>query len=175
MEKIASKAKTKLANLLKLAGAIVLLAVLTFLRSFLPEDEARQKSAETAAPDFAVRQYDAAKPTPSATRPVTKTKTPPIPAGAYHGFGKVSKILRDDDEGLRHQRFILRLEDGSTLLVVHNIDVAPRVADLDEGDTVEFCGEFVDNDRGGLVHWTHHDPARRHADGFLVHKGRVYK
>jgi len=31
------------------------------------------------------------------------------------GSGKVSRILRDDNEGSRHQRFILRLSSGQTL------------------------------------------------------------
>jgi hypothetical protein len=55
-----------------------------------------------------------------------------------HGSGIVTRILADDDEGSRHQRFILRLPSGQTLLIAHNIDLAPRVAELEEGDTVEY-------------------------------------
>ena len=43
------------------------------------------------------------------------------------GGGEVIRILSDDVDGDRHQRFILRLGSGQTLLVAHNIDLAPRV------------------------------------------------
>jgi Protein of unknown function (DUF3465). len=41
------------------------------------------------------------------------------------GAGIVSRLLSDDNEGSRHQRFILELPSGHTLLVAHNIDL-PR-------------------------------------------------
>ena len=116
------------------------------------------KKAENIAP----------KPAPAETRP--------IPKGSYHAEGRVVKLLPDDNDGIRHQRFLIRLADGSTLLVVHNVDVAPRLDDLAAGDTVEVCGEFVDNDRGGLVHWTHHATGRsRHPAGWIRHGGRIYE
>ena len=46
------------------------------------------------------------------------------------GEGTVSRMLGDDDDGGRHQRFILRLDSGQTLLVAHNIDLAPRIDSL---------------------------------------------
>jgi Protein of unknown function (DUF3465) len=91
------------------------------------------------------------------------------------GRGEVIKLLPDDHEGSRHQRILLRLPMGGTLLVAHNIDLAPRVAGLERGDTIEFQGEYVWNDKGGVLHWTHHDPARRHPGGWLRHEGRSYE
>jgi len=91
------------------------------------------------------------------------------------GQGRVEKILADDNKGSRHQRFILRLSSGQTLLVAHNIDLAPRIAGLQVGDSVGFYGEYEWNQRGGVVHWTHHDPAGRHAHGWLAHQGRRYQ
>lgn len=91
------------------------------------------------------------------------------------GRGSVTKLLPDDNDGSRHQRFILRLQTGQTVLVAHNIDVAPRVDSIREGDTVEFSGEYEWNPKGGVIHWTHHDPNRRHAGGWLKHGGRVYQ
>jgi len=90
-------------------------------------------------------------------------------------MGTVSRILTDDNEGSRHQRFILRLDSGRTLLVAHNIDLAPRLAALREGDTVSFYGEFESNPQGGVIHWTHNDPQGRHTAGWLEHNGRRYQ
>lgn len=91
------------------------------------------------------------------------------------GSGSVSRLLPDDNQGERHQRFLVRLPTGQSILIVHNIDIAPRVENLRVGDEIEFEGEYVWNERGGLVHWTHHDPASRHAPGWVKHAGRVYQ
>ena len=91
------------------------------------------------------------------------------------GEGKVIRVLPDDNEGSRHQKFILRLASGQTLLVSHNIDLAQRINSIQEGDKVEFYGEYEWNSKGGVIHWTHHDPAGQHEDGWLKHNGRVYK
>lgn len=91
------------------------------------------------------------------------------------GEGVVVKILADDTQGSRHQRFILRTASSQTLLIAHNIDLAPRLEDLKIGDSVEFFGEYAWNEKGGVVHWTHRDPAGRHIGGWLVHKGRRYE
>jgi hypothetical protein len=89
--------------------------------------------------------------------------------------GRVVRVLSDDNEGSRHQRFILELGSGQTLLVAHNIDLAPRIPMLDTGDTVRFFGEYEENSRGGVIHWTHHDPRGRHPDGWLEHRGKRYQ
>jgi hypothetical protein len=47
------------------------------------------------------------------------------------GEGVVDRVLSDDVDGSRHQRFILRLASGQTLLVAHNIDLAPRISSLE--------------------------------------------
>jgi hypothetical protein len=92
-----------------------------------------------------------------------------------HGEGIVTKLLPDDLEGSRHQRFILRLGTGQTVLVAHNIDLAPRISGLRTGDTVAFYGEYEWNARGGVIHWTHRDPGGRHTDGWLKHDGNTYQ
>ena len=91
------------------------------------------------------------------------------------GSGTVTRVLPDDTDGSRHQRFILRLESGQTLMVAHNIDLAPRVAALKAGDTVSFFGEYEWNSRGGVIHWTHRDPQAQHVAGWLEHYGRRYQ
>ncbi len=89
--------------------------------------------------------------------------------------GTVIKILSDDNEGSRHQRFILRLGSNHTVLVAHNIDLAPRIDELKVGDTVNLRGEYEWNERGGVIHWTHHDPQGRHEGGWIRHEGETYQ
>ena len=91
------------------------------------------------------------------------------------GTGQVSKVLKDDTEGSRHQRFILDIGARQTVLVAHNIDLAPRLPDLQVADSVAFCGQYETNARGGVIHWTHRDPGGRHADGWLELRGKRYQ
>ena len=91
------------------------------------------------------------------------------------GTGTVIRLLSDDNDGSRHQRFIVRLETGQTILISHNIDLAPRIVSLNVGDEVGFFGEYEWSPRGGTIHWTHTDPQGRHAAGWLKHEGRIYQ
>jgi len=91
------------------------------------------------------------------------------------GSGRVIKVLRDDLKGSRHQKFLLRIASGNTILIAHNIDLAPRIEGLRKGDTVKFYGEYEWSAKGGVVHWTHKDPRGRHASGWLKHQGRRYQ
>ncbi len=88
--------------------------------------------------------------------------------------GEVTRTLPDDNEGSRHQKFILEMATGRTVLVSHNIDLAPRVP-LRRGDTVTLRGEYEWNERGGVVHWTHHDPKDWREGGWIDHKGTRYE
>lgn len=89
--------------------------------------------------------------------------------------GVVTRVLSDDNNGGRHQRFIVRLESGQTLLIAHNIDIAPRLASLRPGDSVAFSGEYEWNSEGGLIHWTHHDPSGQHMAGWLKFNGQTFQ
>jgi len=91
------------------------------------------------------------------------------------GEGTVDKVLADDNDGGRHQRFILRLGSGQTLLMAHNIDIAPRLPSLSAGERVGFKGVYEWNSQGGVVHWTHHDPGGQHPTGWLSYAGSTYK
>jgi hypothetical protein len=91
------------------------------------------------------------------------------------GTGKVTRILSDDTEGSKHQRFILKLPSNQTLLIAHNIDLAPRVESLKVGDTISFYGVYEWNSKGGTVHWTHHDPRGKHVCGWLKRGSKTYK
>jgi len=124
---------------------------------------------------------------PDAYTPPAATVAAPAPAAAIEsayrehrsGFmteasGTVAKILPDDRDGSRHQRFVVRLEGGHSLLVAHNIDLADRVP-VSRGDRVRFRGQYEWNDRGGVIHWTHHDPAGRHDEGWIEHRDELYR
>ena len=89
------------------------------------------------------------------------------------GFAVVQNILSDDNNGSRHQRMIVRTASGQTVLIAHNIDLAPRVSPLSNGDRIEFFGEYEWNEKGGVVHWTHHDPDGRHVAGWIKANGET--
>ena len=91
------------------------------------------------------------------------------------GKGEVVKILADDNSGLRHQKFLVKISPEQTLLFAHNLDLAPRIDQLAIGDTIEFKGEYVYNPKGGIVHWTHKDPKGEHKAGWIKHNGKVYE
>lgn len=91
------------------------------------------------------------------------------------GTGTVIRLLKDDNEGSRHQKFILRLPSNQTLLIAHNIDLAPRINSITTGDVIEFFGEYEWNSKGGVVHWTHKDSKGDHVAGWLKHEGRIYQ
>ncbi len=91
------------------------------------------------------------------------------------GSGRVKAILKEDNDGTKHQKFILVLKNGLSILVAHNIDLAPKIDDLHKGDIVEFNGEYEYNEKGGVLHWTHHDPQNRHENGWLKHNGHIYQ
>lgn len=91
------------------------------------------------------------------------------------GAGEVVKLLPDDNQGARHQKFLVRINATQTLLFAHNIDLAPRVTDLKVGDDIAFRGEYVFNPKGGVVHWTHRDPRGQQEGGWIKHQGKSYE
>jgi len=88
--------------------------------------------------------------------------------------GFVTRLLSDDNDGSRHQRFIIDIGLRTTLLIAHNLDLAQRVP-LGLGDRVQVRGMYEWNDLGGLVHWTHHDPQGVEDGGYIRYRRRVYR
>ncbi|MDZ7644278.1 MAG: DUF3465 domain-containing protein [Woeseiaceae bacterium] len=96
-------------------------------------------------------------------------------SGAWiEATGVVRRLLSDDGNGERHQRLILDMRNGQTLLIAHNIDIAERVP-LGLGDRIRFRGIYEWNDLGGLVHWTHDDPLGAEDGGYIRYRTRVYR
>jgi len=87
--------------------------------------------------------------------------------------GDVTRILTDDTEGSRHQRFVITTNDGVSVLIAHNIDLAPTVP-IKVGDQVSIHGQYEWNNKGGVLHWTHHDPSNSHPEGWIMHQGKKY-
>ena len=89
--------------------------------------------------------------------------------------GSVTRLLADDPgPSGTHQRFIVQVKGSAqTLLIDNNVDIGKRVP-VASGDDVVVHGEYVWNDQGGLIHFTHHDPAHTHEDGWIELKGIRY-
>ena len=88
--------------------------------------------------------------------------------------GTVIKNLKDDTKGSQHQKFLLKLASDVTLLVAHNIDLAPR-APVSEGDKIKIRGRYEWNNRGGVLHWTHHDSKGKIEGGWIYADNKYYK
>jgi len=90
--------------------------------------------------------------------------------------GVVTSVLTDDGgpSGV-HQRFIIRLAGSTqTVLVDNNVTIGQR-APVHPGNDVLVHGEYVWNDQGGLIHFTHHDPAHTHEGGWIELSGVRYQ
>jgi hypothetical protein len=89
--------------------------------------------------------------------------------------GTVDRALSDlSGPSGPHERFIVLLADVKmTVLIEHNLSIAPRVP-VEVGEGIVVHGEYVWNAQGGLVHFTHHDPDRSHEGGYVLYAGRRY-
>ena len=86
---------------------------------------------------------------------------------------EVVKLLPDDNEGSRHQRLLVVREGLPTLLVAHNIDLAERVP-VNKGQAVFIKGRYEWNEKGGVIHWTHHDPRGNNPGGWIRFDNKKY-
>ncbi|HTV74365.1 MAG TPA: DUF3465 domain-containing protein [Candidatus Acidoferrales bacterium] len=92
--------------------------------------------------------------------------------------GSVARVLglHEGPSG-EHEGFILHLRGsaghGLTVLVEDNVDITGPIP-LAPGDDVELRGEYIYNDLGGLIHYTHLDPAGHHPGGYIKVAGKTY-
>jgi len=87
--------------------------------------------------------------------------------------GQVRRLLNDAPHDERHQRFVVRIAGGQTLLVAHNLEIAERVP-LGLGDRIRFRGLYAFNHEGGVVHFTHRDPHGQEAGGWVEYRKTRY-
>lgn len=132
-------------------------------------------TADVESANFGVQESEIALRRESSDRLLERAYQDRKNSYQVQGAGNVIRILSDDNDGSRHQRFVLQLDSGQSLMIAHNIDLAPRIEALREGDRVSFYGEYEWNERGGVIHWTHHDPEGRHVAGWLEKDGRRYQ
>ena len=85
----------------------------------------------------------------------------------------VTRILPDDNSGLKHQKWFVRLSDGREIQAVYNSDMCPRVP-IQVGDTVSMGGMFLWLGHNGMIHWLHHDPRGNRPDGYVELNGTFY-
>jgi len=177
----------------KLMVIIVIAGLLTASYRFLPSDvryklDAQLDKLKQTEIPLTTATADAQKKKYVLDIPGTKATTTQIAraavASAYiqrledvqvQDEGRVVAVLSDDRKGSKHQRFIVRTKEDISVLIAHNIDLAKRINNIKQGDTVEFYGEYVWNEKGGVVHWTHRDPDGRHVSGWLKHNGTTYQ
>jgi Protein of unknown function (DUF3465) len=89
--------------------------------------------------------------------------------------GKVVRLLPDRTSSTgSHEQFIIKLSSQDlTVEIEHNISIGTRVP-VAIGDHVIVHGEYVWNARGGLIHFTHHDPQATHEGGYIRDNGSTY-
>jgi len=90
------------------------------------------------------------------------------------GKATVKVLLPDDTVPPRHQRFVLELSNGSTVLVAHNIDEAEKVP-VDAGKSVVVHGVYIWKETGGVIHWTHHSDSFKHQGGWIEYASKHYQ
>ena len=74
-----------------------------------------------------------------------------------------------------HEGFLFRLASGCAIVVrvEVNTDFTGSVP-LATGQHVLVKGEYEYYSRGGVIHWTHHDPRGRHENGYIDANGTMY-
>jgi hypothetical protein len=87
--------------------------------------------------------------------------------------GTVARILMDNKEESRQQKFTMRLSNGQMVLVTHDQEAAGRVP-VAVGDPVLVRGEYVWTETGGTLRHTQRDYSTRRLHGWIDHRGERY-
>ncbi len=148
-----------------LVAAVLATGINYYNKNYASNDSSTTQISETKFSEYeqqqAIKKIKAAK---------NNTK-----AQFWVGFnGKIVHKLKDDLSGSRHQKFLISPSSDITLLVAHNIDLASRVP-IEKGDTISLYGRYEWNNKGGVMHWTHHDPIGKKKGGWIRANGKVYR
>lgn len=88
-----------------------------------------------------------------------------------YATGTISVINKEDNSGLPHQKYDLKVDTDITLSIVSNLDFG-RIP-LKIGKKISVCGEFKRVGKG-MIHWTHFDPHGGHPNGFSILDNVLY-
>lgn len=157
----------------KIVKAVVLLAGAGLFAVYQHFQKPAEPGAPARAPSTQVQTANPGASTAQAVEQIRQASRNPDAKFWTTIQGKVVKLLKDDRDGSQHQRFLVEIAPDITLLVAHNIDLAPRIPVV-QGDAVTIKGEYVWNNRGGVLHWTHHDPKGRKG-GWVEVAGKRYE
>jgi hypothetical protein len=93
------------------------------------------------------------------------------------GRGTVAAVLgTSNGPSGEHEGFLLKLHGQCDLLlrIETNTSIIGPVP-LHEGENLIVKGQYENDPTGGVVHWTHHDPAGRHVAGYILAGGKLYQ
>jgi hypothetical protein len=156
----------------KIISVLLLLACIVLLSQLNKSGESNAINLSASLPNVQTSQIEHDSKTASSIENAFQQQLSDIDV---EGSGRVIKVLADDQSGSRHQKFLLEIPSQQSILIAHNIDLAPRIENLQVGDTVYFKGEYQWNSKGGVIHWTHHDPQGKHIGGWLELNGKRYQ
>ena len=153
---------------IRIAGLLVVLAVVSYAYG-------RSRAQRAPPPPAAVEPVSPPAPASPATDPAILAAIERHRSEIWGvAAGTVERLLEDDRKGIPHQRFIIRIETGTTILVEYNLDLAPRVP-LEVGDSVVVRGEYHWSELGGRIHWVHHDPSGAPGGGWVKVRGKTFQ
>jgi hypothetical protein len=94
------------------------------------------------------------------------------PAIEVTANGSVARLLGSySSTNGTHEGFLLR--SNALMIRIENNTTITGPIPLSKGETVSLQGQYECND--GVIHWTHHDPRRRHLGGFIEAGGKIYR
>ncbi len=86
---------------------------------------------------------------------------------------EVVRLLPDDNEGRRHQKWIFEIAGGHRITAIYNTSFSEAVP-LEIGDIVNVGGQYIFDKNGGVIHWLHVDPKKNRPDGYVELNGKRY-
>ena len=121
----------------------------------------------------------AAVPQASPSPKLRKHPSARLPLYADHaqveGEGEVVFFVSHDPGAVNLQKFLVRLDSGKTMLIVHDTARSKRIADLNLGDQVAFCGEYFYGQNGDEIRVDEPTPDGQPGNGWVKHKGQTYR